>query len=220
MKADQVSVIMVEKLEDSKATMHYLVNPSDIERRVISKFTLITSTGKGEVVDKLTEKRETLRADGIQYPWKLSMDSMFCYRFGNNEEVIADFPTMYAAARKACGTDEVRIYGHSPVVKQVPGSVSNEKVIAPHPSPKVDLVLQICVAKPATWGATTLGDFFAPAQVENDGSRSVLLPVFRITLLKNTIYPQYESRPLEFVTSRDIVLEPRQCIAMTVKGPM
>ena len=62
-----------------------------------------------------------------------------------------------------------------------------------------------------------MGDFFKPAQVENEGVRAILVPAFRVKLLRNTIFPNSESRPLEFITARDVELAPKQCLALTVK---
>lgn len=68
---------------------------------------------------------------------------------------------MYNAAQKATGVNDIKIYGHTPTLRQHAGGTGKEKAVSPVPSTRTDLVLVLDEHDEASWMADTLGDYLA-----------------------------------------------------------
>ncbi len=140
--AQDFVVLWVERKSNPLLTMHYLQNNST-KRCVVAGLQHVSSSTGGTYIDKLSEKRASLREGALEFEWKLSPRSYLCYQFGASAEVITTLPEMIKAARAASACQELNLYAHTLADSALPGGATSARVVTPHPRKTVDVVLQL-----------------------------------------------------------------------------
>ena len=140
----------------------------------------ISSSTGGKLLDKMNDSEKgSLEPEALEWPWKLSTSSYFCYHMGTSEE-INTFENMIAAARAASAMQVLQVYAHTLADSAKPNQSSRRQVI-PYARKAADIVMQLPKLPDTEWGVNTLANFLNDDSVAPVDT-AMLLPAFRVKL--------------------------------------
>ena len=129
---------------------------------------------------------------------------MFCFAFGSDVEEIGPWTAMMATARRVGGA-RVQVYAHDFTPTEPPTPIRRGNV---------DIALVLHEAAQTQWSTAKLGCFFSKLDL-TDAASSALRPCLRVALSQGIVRPVHE-RPLDFVTSKSLVMEANSVMLLTI----
>ena len=154
----------------------------------------ITSSLGGKFVDKLNEAQKAdLIAQAIEYPWKLTTSSYFCYQMGGSGPEINKFDNMIAAARAASATPVLNVYAHTLSDSARPNQSSRRQVV-PHPRNTADIVLQLPKLPENEWTVEKVAHFINDDSVVSVDN-AMLIPAWHVKLVEGCRVSQFVCPP-------------------------
>ena len=198
----EYSVYWAESKTNPGLTTHYISNPSNHTAK-IRKGTCLGSSGEGKFHDKMVEAgKAELRPGVIVFPWDLSRNSLFTYKFSSEEVAITDFDTMIVAARQAASLARVELYAHNLSDAPCPNSVNAIRRVVPRAKKTVEVVLQLQELPESDWRLEALANFLVDEACEL-AAAAVLVPAFRVRLAEGWVVPVHDVSPLDLVVHKD-----------------
>ena len=191
---------------------HYLHN-TDSHRHTLQKGTVLAKATQADFIDAADDDKKQAREGSMMIPFEMSTESLFTYDFDGQGENVKEFQTMIDDTHRALSATQVGLYNHT-LSDHLQRGKEHIRCVTPHAKkdPKVEMVIK---ERPvSSWTAAQLGDFLTAFDFQGP---AVCGLAWHVTVGRGVVVPNQKD-PSQLAILENVVLEPGDCIKLTVRS--